>query len=127
MCGRASASPGPRLGRLLKYKPNSWWFEMPLLAYKLVVILASELLSSGSPSNTRTLLVLLGVYAIFMVGLVAMKRPFRGASRDNTGFSGADISEVIGMSAAICQYSVHHRLAVLENHQRMRPVRLRMP
>ena len=82
---------------MLKYKPGSWWFEFPLLAYKLVVILASELLGSGTLAATRKLLILLGLCAAGMLVLVILDKLFRGSTAATVGLTGADVSEIVGV------------------------------
>lgn len=62
---------------VLKYKPSAWWFELPLLAYKLVVISASQLLNSGSEDNTAALLLSLLAATATLLALVVLVRPFR--------------------------------------------------
>ena len=62
---------------VLKYKPSAWWFELPLLVYKLVVISASQLLNSGSEDNTAALLLSLLAATATLLALVVLVRPFR--------------------------------------------------
>ena len=82
---------------LLKYKPSCYWFEVPFLAYKCVVIAAGELLDSGSDEDTTLLLTILTASAIALLACVVVFKPFRDKEDGQEGFSGADKAEIIAL------------------------------
>ena len=86
---------------LLKYKPSCYWFEVPFLAYKCVVIAAGELLDSGSDEDTTLLLTILTASALAMLALVVVFKPFRDKEDGQKGFSGADKAEIIALASML--------------------------
>ena len=81
---------------LLKYQPSTWWFEFVLIYHKIIVIIASEKLNSGTKADTHTLLRVLCVSTVLLILIVAVRKPFRD-SEGTTGLTEADKSELISL------------------------------
>ena len=91
---------------LLKYRPACYWFEVPFLAYKCVVIAAGELLDSGSAEDTKLLLMILTASAGGMLVFVVVSKPFRDKEDGQKGFSGADKAEIIALVSMLVNLCV---------------------
>ena len=89
---------------ILKYKPDRWWFELPLLFYKVATIVATELLA-GSNDSTRALFLILITGAIIILVLVIVDKPFKDGATTH-GMSGADKAEVISFLAMLAGFAV---------------------
>ena len=42
--------------QVLRYKPERWWFEFPMIAYKITVVTASTLMDSEAKAKLSSIL-----------------------------------------------------------------------
>ena len=90
---------------LLKYKPARFWFEVPFLTYKCIVIVAAETLDSGSAEDTALLIGILAWTVTVMLVVIAVAKPFRGAD-DDFGLTSADKSEIVALLSMLLNVAI---------------------
>ena len=83
---------------LLRYKPNRWFFEFFLIAFKLTIVVASEMLDADE--NALTLLyVLFGGTLAFLL-LVLVDKPYRD-SQGHAGRTQADVLQSLQLAGQL--------------------------
>ena len=88
---------------LLRYKPNRWFFEFFLIAFKLTIVVASEMLDADE--NALTLLyVLFGGTLAFLL-LVLVDKPYRD-SQGHAGMTQADVLQSLQLAGQLCNYGL---------------------
>eukprot|EP01043_Picozoa_sp_COSAG02_P020043 COSAG02_NODE_980_length_15492_cov_12.941727_1_plen_2373_part_10 len=88
---------------ILKYKPDRWWFEMPIIFYKIATIMATELLG-GSNQNIRWLFFVMIGGALILLALVIVDKPFMDGATVH-GMSGADKAECIALVSMLAGFA----------------------
>ena len=88
---------------MLRYKPERWWFEFPMIAYKITITVATTLMDSEAMA--RPLLYVLTSAAVMLLILVAVDKPYRD-SQGHEGLTEADKLQLLTLSAQIANYGV---------------------
>ena len=88
---------------MLRYKPERWWFEFPMIAYKITITVATTLMDSEA--KARPLLYVLTSAAALLLILVAVDKPYRD-SQGHEGLTEADKLQLLTLSAQIANYGV---------------------
>jgi hypothetical protein len=99
---------------LLKYRPDCYWFEMVLLAYKLVWTASSVLLDSEQ--RAWLLIAIQGGATLVLLVVVVVLRPFQDGTtaadpehsndHEHTGWTAADIVQVLTLVSLLGNYAV---------------------
>eukprot|EP01045_Picozoa_sp_COSAG04_P009498 COSAG04_NODE_551_length_12696_cov_13.088989_9_plen_193_part_00 len=88
---------------MLRYKPERWWFEFPMIAYKITVVTASTLMDSEA--KAKLLLCVLTSAAVLLLLVVTAYKPYRD-SQGKEGMTAADELQLLTLSAQIANYGV---------------------
>jgi hypothetical protein len=80
---------------ILKYKPNRWWFEFPLIYNKILLVACTVMLDS----HRWPLLGTLVVWTVALLVLVWVDKPFR----DSSGLEGATNADKLMMLTLVSQ------------------------
>ena len=88
---------------MLRYKPERWWFEFPMIAYKITITVATTLMDSEA--KARPLLYVLTSAAALLLILVAVDKPYRD-SQGHEGLTEADKLQLLTLYAQIANYGV---------------------
>jgi hypothetical protein len=89
---------------VLKYTPQRWWFEIPIIANKVFTIVASELLQNQN-SHIRLMFATLLFFTVGLLLLVVIDKPFKdGAGVE--GWTGADKAEAFACISVLFGYGV---------------------
>ena len=88
---------------MLRYKPERWWFEFPMIAYKITITVATTLMDSEP--KAKPLLVVLTSAAALLLILVAVDKPYRD-SQGHEGLTEADKLQLLTLSAQIANCGV---------------------
>jgi hypothetical protein len=99
---------------VLKYRPDRYWFEIVVLAYKLIWTASGELLNSEQ--NAWLLLTCQGSVVLVLLVIVACERPFQDATtavdpehsndHEHNGWTSADVLEVLTLLSLLGSYGV---------------------
>ena len=88
---------------MLRYKPERWWFEFPMVAYRIYVTVATTLMDSEAMARPLLLVLLAAVF--LLLALVAVDKPYRD-SQGHEGLTEADKLQLLTLSAQIANYGV---------------------
>ena len=88
---------------MLRYKPERWWFEFPMIAYKITITVATTLMDSEAMA--KPLVYVLTSAAVMLLILVAVDKPYRD-SQGHEGLTEADKLQLLTLSAQIANYGV---------------------
>ena len=105
-CIRSSAAFScltPEDPQVLRYKPERWWFEFPMIAYKITVVTASTLMDSEA--KAKLLLCVLTSAAVLLLLVVTAYKPYRDG-QGHDGRTAADELQLLTLSAQIANYGV---------------------
>ncbi len=91
------------LSQVLRYKPERWWFEFPMIAYKITITVATTLMDSEAMA--KPLVFVLTSAAVMLLSLVAVDKPYRD-SQGHEGLTEADKLQLLTLSAQIANYGV---------------------